>query len=1351
VLFGAAVDDASGDVYLADSSNDVIDRYSASGVFQKQFKAEAPAGSFAPGSFHPSGVAVDQSTGDLYVADETHGVIDEFTPEGVFVEEVGAGQLTNPVGVAVDGKGDVYVANGDTLKFTAPAGKATVGSVIDSGAGSGVAVEPSSEAVYVDGGSYIAAYTSAGVSLGRFGSKQLSGSYGVAVYGVTHIVYAVDANSDTVYAYELGETPEEAPHTTEPPGEITTTSAKLEGELNPGGAKGALEYRFDYNLGTSCTGGQSIPVPAVKVAEAKEAAVEATATNLEPNAQYTYCLVALNPFGELQGNEVPFETLKVPPTAKTEPATSVKTTEARLEGLVNPNNQSTKCEFQYGTEASLATSTTKACEPETLTGFSEQGVGLTVSGLTQNTKYYYRAIAENAAHEKAEGTIEHFTTPIHPETPEKLSANPIAATEATLHGALNPKAAGNPGSYEFLYKASATQCEGGASSGGSALGDSEEAVKAEITGLIPNTEYTFCLRAHNEAGEESAVSSPVTFTTPPLAPEIVSESSSGVSATEARLEAEINPGNSETAYHFEYGPAAGSYDVSVPVPDADIHAGLTGVSVSEVATGLAPSTTYHYRVVAANALPGVVDGPDQTFTTLASVGTGSPPNCSNEQLRTEQPFGLLLPDCRAYEQVSPVDRNGYDIFLPGPGGEAEDLVRASVSGEAITYVSFGSFADPAGARFLSRYVSRRGAGGWSTQNITPPYSSERSSLESPYETLVFTPDLSMGVVRNEDPLTSEAPGGENLYLADIANGSYQWVGQGVSEPEVQGASTDLSHIVFSQSRHGGALLDWVGGQLSKVDVANDGSTISADPGGVGDYGVSIMKQDRWHAVSADGLRVFFTDTEGGTADYLQLYVRENPEQPQSELNAEEKCTEPSDACTVEVSASQKTNGSGPGGTDPHGPQLTEYLGASVDGSKVFFDSRAELTNNANTGSADNAANLYEYDLKSGVLTDLTLDAGEPEGAAVLGMVTAAQDGSYVYYVADGVLAAGAAPGNCAAHPNESPPGATCNLYVQHYDGTEWTPPVFIATLAGGDSEDWLKGGQIAGEGIGGPANNTARITPDGAHLAFLSEKSPPGYDNTDVNTGKADQEVFSYDATQPVSPDNPICVSCNPSGARPVGPSRLSEIENAASPFYYTPRNFSEDGSRLFFDSRDALVPHASNGRQNVYEYEGGHVYLISDGAGSYDSSFLDASPSGDDVFIATADRLVPQDQDSQVDVYDARVGGGFPVSVSPPACDNGDSCKGPVSPQPSVFGPPASATFSGAGNLAPVVAVKPVAKAKPKPETRAQKLKKALKACKKLKKKTKRLACERQANKNYGPVKKKAKRSSTHSKKGRN
>ncbi len=869
-------------------------------------------------------------------------------------------------------------------------------------------------------------------------------------------------------------------------------------------------------------------------------------------------------------------------------------------------------------------------------------------------------------------------------------------------------------------------------------GFAEQQARVVLQGL-PAGVYHYLLVASNELGTVASAEATITV----LArgrPTVEGLSASTLASGVTWLSGQVDPTGADTHYHFEYG--TGSCPAACTAsPETDVGEGFAEQHASVELRGL-PAGVYHYLLVASNQF-GTVSSAEQTITVLAAYEP-----CPNAQPRTEQPYGLLLPDCRAYEQVSPLDKNGYDVLTPGGAGTAENLVRASVSGEAITYDSYGSFADPAGARILSRYVSRRGAGGWSTQNITPPYLASQTNTEAPYWPLVFTPELSMGVVSSD----GATPGCNSLYLADIASESHQpLTNECTTEPEVQGASTDLSHIVFTPDNESGTLYEWVGGQLSEVDVANDGTSIAAHAGGL-TYAAGFTTADRWHAVSDDGLRVFFTDLEERTAGYRQLYVRENPEQPQSPLNGEE-CTVSSDACTVEVSASQKTNGSGPGGTDSHGPQPAEYLGASVDGSKVFFDSRAELTNNANTGSEDSAANLYEYDLKSGVLTDLTLDAGEPEGAAVLGMVTAGEDGSYVYYVADGALAPGAAPGNCAAHPNESPLGATCNLYVQHYNGTVWTPPVFITTLAAGDAEDWLKFGLISGFGVGGPANNTARVTPDGTHLAFLSERSLTGYDNepaeptdcTDIlyaptrTVSAPCREVFSYDATQPASPDNPVCVSCNPSGAPPVGPSLLSEIANETPPFYYTPRNFSEDGSRLFFDSRDALVPQATNGRQNVYEYEDGHVYLISDGAGSYDSSFLDASPNGDDVFIATADQLVPQDRDSLVDVYDARVGGGFPVSVSPAsACDNGDSCKGPVSPQPGVFGAPASATFSGAGNIVPAkqgVLPQKVLVA-PKPLTRAQKLTKALKACKKDKSRKKRAACEKRARKKYGASK---------------
>jgi hypothetical protein len=222
------------------------------------------------------------------------------------------------------------------------------------------------------------------------------------------------------------------------------------------------------------------------------------------------------------------------------------------------------------------------------------------------------------------------------------------------------------------------------------------------------------------------------------------------------------------------------------------------------------------------------------------------------------------------------------------------------------------------------------------------------------------------------------------------------------------------------------------------------------------------------------------------------------------------------------------------------------------------------------------------------------------------------------------------------------------------------------------------------------------------------------------------------------------CVSCNPTGAQPVGPSSLGEGygEREAG---YVRRNFSEDGSRLFFQSFDALVPHDSNGRQDVYEYEDGHAYPISDVAGKYESFFLDASANGNDVFIGTADQLVAEDDSDNVEVYDARVGGGFSEPAAAPICDNGDSCKPPPAPQPAVFGAPSSAMFSGPGTLASLPSPA-VVRPKPKLLTRAQKLAKALTGCAKDKKKSKRAKCQKQAKEKYGASKaKKAKKATTN------
>lgn len=304
------------------------------------------------------------------------------------------------------------------------------------------------------------------------------------------------------------------------------------------------------------------------------------------------------------------------------------------------------------------------------------------------------------------------------------------------------------------------------------------------------------------------------------------------------------------------------------------------------------------------------------------------------------------------------------------------------------------------------------------------------------------------------------------------------------------------------------------------------------------------------------------------------------------------------------------------------------------------------------------------------------------------------------------------------------------------------------------------------------------MAPNGEWLAFMSQRSLTGYDNSDAVSGKPDEEVYLYDGTT----GRLICASCDPTGARPVGVEEggaekfgiakgagwLPGMWLAANVPTWTPFSVGEsryqsgylsDSGRLFFNAHDALVPQDVNGNWDVYEYEPqglgscavsqstfserseGCVGLISSGSSAEESAFLDASESGGDVFFLTTSKLAPQDYDDSLDIYDAHectsAAPCFPASAEqPPVCATEASCKAAPTPQPSIFGLPSSATFSGTGNVvaAPATAVK----VKAKPETRAQKLAGVLKSCRKQKRR-KRASCEREARRKYGGSAKKA------------
>lgn len=308
--------------------------------------------------------------------------------------------------------------------------------------------------------------------------------------------------------------------------------------------------------------------------------------------------------------------------------------------------------------------------------------------------------------------------------------------------------------------------------------------------------------------------------------------------------------------------------------------------------------------------------------------------------------------------------------------------------------------------------------------------------------------------------------------------------------------------------------------------------------------------------------------------------------------------------------------------------------------------------------------LYEYDLDKPLgerLADLSVDKNDLGGGAVQGMLGVSANGAYAYFVANGVLAPGAKPGNCVRADSSST--ETCNLYVSHEGKL-----AFIAILSsaddhtvGGEEGDWLS--ELHGR--------ATRVSGDGTKLVFMSQEPLTGYDNRGV------EEVFLYDAsTARIS-----CISCNPGGEPPAGGSSIPGGSGITSGLaIYQPRVLSEglpgNRTRVFFDSGSSLVPEDTNGREDVYEWEqpgvgsctesspgfsttsGGCVALISGGTYNDDSSFLDASVTGDNVFFVTGQQLVTQDNDELVDLYDARENGGITVLSAPPVC-SGTGCQG--------------------------------------------------------------------------------------------
>ena len=677
-------------------------------------------------------------------------------------------------------------------------------------------------------------------------------------------------------------------------------------------------------------------------------------------------------------------------------------------------------------------------------------------------------------------------------------------------------------------------------------------------------------------------------------PPIVGEIwASAVLSSSARLHAEIDLNELTSGYHFDY--------ITEPAYQANLQAGKDGFTgaLRSPPTGEA-TIVPDGPEVQVRQLFGL--SPDTTYRyRVVAKNSAGPAAPSEIDTFTTQVLGggTLLPDDRGWEMVSPVQKNGGEVEAPSEIADG-GVLQAAADGDAVTYDSAASFAGGTGAPPASQYLATRTSDGWSTQNITVPIFSGSFHEEHkgvPYR--LFSGDLTRALLLNGDRCRGEGTD------CPVAN------------PPLPGTDAPPGYQNYY-------LRDNTSAGFEALLGASDVSGLGLDPA---DFTVRTV------GATPDLHHVVLSTCAALTPNATEVPLGEgcDPEEPNlyrwsagsgltllNILPAQSQ-GEPGAALAAQ-SAAISANGSRvywtdlvtgnlylrDGGLTKLAEAGASFQTASTDGSKAFFTK---------------AEHLYKYDAATQLSTDLT------PGGGVVGVLGSSEDASRVYYQDAGGL----------------------KLWL---NGA-------TSTIAPGPG--------VADEGNYPPTTGTARVGADGDHLLFVSKEQLTGFDNTDLNTKAADSQVFLYDAVTKTL----TCVSCNPTNARPLGPSSVPGARpNGSAPGStqaYKPRALSSDGKRVFFESGDALVSTDTNlGATDVYQWEtqgtgscarqGGCIALISSGRSAGGATFVDASANGSDAFFITDDSLVPPDPGA-IDLYDARVGGGFSEPPPPIPCQ-GDACQ---------------------------------------------------------------------------------------------
>jgi hypothetical protein len=636
----------------------------------------------------------------------------------------------------------------------------------------------------------------------------------------------------------------------------------------------------------------------------------------------------------------------------------------------------------------------------------------------------------------------------------------------------------------------------------------------------------------------------------------------------------------------------------------------------------------------------------------AFLGSGAPSAgavtaCPNEAFRDAQ-HATHLPDCRAYEKVSPAEKGNGDIIGDGLTNVA------STAGDAVTLSTRTPFGDTIGSGVAgqTQYIARRSAAGWAAHAITPqPRPEEYQTLFGATRYVAFSDDLRNAVLWGYDfpAVEGDVPLRNNIYAEDTAIRALEPVTMyqnGLPDPlphflfELNenanwGVSADARHVAFvsrapylpaiKQAKELGEenpgapgaqefftpnVYQWDDGVLSLAGVLPDGTVPAAGSDVVTQQPVPIYRA----AMSADGSRQLFLSPPEGDS---QLYQRIDGER------------------TAWISQ--------PEGSDQSEPVGVRLLAATPDGHTVLFATGSALLDSDQNGDTD----LYRWTdgpdpANEPNLTQIT-DGGFADGQ----VVGVSDDGTRVYYQTTG------------------------DMLIAWDQGT----PHLITggvPLTGNSQEQLAVTASRPGYG---------RLTPDGSYFAFATTASAGGIGPTgEVTNGHREMYLYSLDD------DTLRCISC-PSGPANSDVTVKPEVTGGVPSYEIPglrPRFLSDDGE-VFFSTAEALVPQDTNGVLDAYRYDPATdgPSLLSTGAGADPATFAAASATGDDVFIVTRNRLVPSDADDLVDLYDVRVGGGFPEPLaSPPAPCLGEACQGAGAAPPANLASASQA--QGRGNVVP-------------------------------------------------------------------